>query len=306
MNKKITVIGAGRMGSAIATALFNKEFVTTVWNRTSAKTEPLAQLGLRVAPSLLEAINASDVIIVSIINYNSTKLLLRQPEIESALRGKILVQLTTGTPDEARETESWARPHGIEYLDGAILSYPNNIGKPETTILYSGSEELFNRVKPVMLALGDNTMLVGNGIGQASALDIALMAGFGVNTMLGFLYGYIVCEAEKLSVAKYMEFVKSLMPVMEAALSDMCGKLQQRDFNADQASIEAWSSGPRELDGWCKEHGVDHSMIAPQLLVFEKAINAGKGQSDFAYLYEVLKAAEKVRQPAPSGLPVSA
>ena len=31
MNDKVTVIGAGRMGSALATALFHKGFVTTVW-----------------------------------------------------------------------------------------------------------------------------------------------------------------------------------------------------------------------------------------------------------------------------------
>lgn len=289
MNQKVAVLGTGRMGSALAAALFNKGFATTVWNRTASKTEPLSRLGLRVAQSVLEAIHEADVIIVNLINYHSTKQLLRHPEIESALRGKILVQLTTGTPDEAREMESWARPHAIEYLDGAILSYPMNIGKPDATVLYSGAEELFNRVKPVLLAFGGNAVMVGNEIGQASALDIGVMAAFGVSTMLGFLYGYIVCEAENLSAGKYMGFVKSLMPVMEAALSDMCGKLQQKDFSADQASLEAWSAAPKELVSWCREHGVDHSMITPQLLFFEKAIRTGKGQADFAYLYEVLK-----------------
>jgi len=289
MDQKVTVVGTGRMGSALAAALFHRGFATTVWNRTAAKAAPLARLGLRVASSLLEAVTMSDVIIVSILNYSSGRELLEQPEIESALRGKILVQLTTGTPDEAREMESWARSHGIEYLDGAIVSYPMNIGKPEATILYSGAEQLFNRAKPVLLALGGNTVLVGSGIGQASALDIAVMAAFCVNTLFGFLYGYIVCESENLPVGNYMQFVRSLMPAVEAALSDMCGKLQQKDYRGDQASLEAWSVAPRELVGWCREHGVDHSMITPQLAFFERAINAGKGQADFAYFYEVLK-----------------
>jgi 3-hydroxyisobutyrate dehydrogenase-like beta-hydroxyacid dehydrogenase len=289
VNQKATVIGTGRMGSALATALFDKGFVTTVWNRTVSKTEPLARLGLRAAQSVLEAVNAADAIIVNVLNYDSTKQLLRHPEIESALRGRILVQLTTGTPDEAKEMDSWARAHGIEYLDGAILSYPMNIGKPEATVLYSGPEELFNRVKPVLLAFGDNAMLVGNEIGQASALDIAVMAAFCANTMFGFLYGYIVCEAEKLSVGRYLQFVKSLLPVVGMTLDDMCGKLQQKDYNGDQASLEAWSVAPKELVQWCREHGVDHSMITPQLLLFERAIKAGKGQSDFSYFYEVLK-----------------
>jgi len=56
MNQEVAVIGTGRMGSALASALFNKGFATTVWNRTAAKAEPLAKLGLRVAPSVLGAL----------------------------------------------------------------------------------------------------------------------------------------------------------------------------------------------------------------------------------------------------------
>jgi len=50
---------------------------------------------------------------------------LRQPDIETALRGKIVVQLSGGTPKEAREMDSWARRWGISYLDGAILIEEN-------------------------------------------------------------------------------------------------------------------------------------------------------------------------------------
>jgi 3-hydroxyisobutyrate dehydrogenase-like beta-hydroxyacid dehydrogenase len=116
MNQKVTVIGTGRMGSALAAALFHKGFATTVWNRTASKTEPLSRLGLRAAQSLLEAVNDADVIVVNIDSYDSTTQLLRHPDIESALRGRILVQLSSGTPDEAREMESWAGNAGFLIL----------------------------------------------------------------------------------------------------------------------------------------------------------------------------------------------
>jgi 3-hydroxyisobutyrate dehydrogenase-like beta-hydroxyacid dehydrogenase len=162
MNRKVAVIGTGRMGAALATALLNKGFATTVWNRTAVKTEPLSRLGVHVAKDILEAVGQADVVIVNINSYESTTQLLWRPEIESALRSKILVQLSTGTPDEARKMRSWAQPLGIEYLDGAIMSWPVAIGKPEGTVLYSGSEELFNRAKLVLLAFGDNAMFVGD------------------------------------------------------------------------------------------------------------------------------------------------
>lgn len=288
MSQKVTVIGTGRMGSALAAALFNKGFATTVWNRTTSKTEPLARLGVRVAGSVKEAVQEADVIIVNINDYDTTLQLLQHPDIESALHGKILVQLSSGTPEEARQMDSWARPKEIAYLDGAIMSYPMGIGTPECTIIYSGSPELFERVKPVLLAFGDNALLVGNEIGQASALDVGMVM-FALGTMFGFVQGYVVNEAEGLSAEGFMQSIRGLMPVVEGFLTDIHGRLQRRDYSGAQASIESWSVGPKELIGWCKGRGVDHSIADAYLGLMDKAIRSGKGQADFAYLYEVIR-----------------
>jgi 3-hydroxyisobutyrate dehydrogenase-like beta-hydroxyacid dehydrogenase len=62
MNQKVTVIGAGRMRSALAAALYKRGVDTTVWNRTSSKTESLSRFGLRVALSVLEAVGNAEVV----------------------------------------------------------------------------------------------------------------------------------------------------------------------------------------------------------------------------------------------------
>lgn len=184
--------------------------------------------------------------------------------------------------------ESWARPLGIDYLDGAIINYPVDIGKPQGTVLYSGPEELFNRVKPVLLAFGDNAMFVGKEIGQASATDIAVLS-FATGTMLGFLQGSVVYEAENLPLEGYLQIVKGLMPALEAVLTDLCRRIQAKDYSNPQATLETWTVAPRELIGWSEKHRVDHTFADPQLRLIERAIKAGMGQLDFAYLYEVLK-----------------
>src|SRR5262245_55155592 len=116
MNHKVSVIGTGRMGSALATALHNKGFSTTVWNRSSSKTEALARLGLSVAPSLAAAALESDVTVVNVSDYSATQQLLQVPGVVAALAGKVMVQLSSGIPQEARHMESWARQHDISYL----------------------------------------------------------------------------------------------------------------------------------------------------------------------------------------------
>jgi len=237
---------------------------------------------------MLEAVGNAEIVFVNLNNYESAHQLLRQPAIESALRGKVLVQLSSGTPDEAREMESWARARGIDYLDGAIMNYPVDIGKPQGTVLYSGPDELFHRVKPVLLAFGDNAMFVGKEIGQASATDIAGLS-FAMGAMLGFLHGYIVYEAENLPVNGYLQIIKQFMPAIEAVLADICKKIEGKDYGNTQAALETWAVAPRELIAWCEKHRVNHTFADPQLQLIERAVKAGKGQSDIAYLYEVLK-----------------
>jgi 3-hydroxyisobutyrate dehydrogenase-like beta-hydroxyacid dehydrogenase len=275
------------MGSALAVALFRKGFATTIWNRTASKAEPLSQLGLSVARIVLEAVQAADIIIVSVRDYNSTLQLLQQPEIEAALTDKTVVQLSTGTPQHAREMQSWARRCGISYLDGAIASYPKAIGTPEGTILYSGPEEVFDRVKPVLMAFGDQAIFVGAEIGHASAIDVATLT-FSVNAMLGFIQGYVVWERENLPAEGYSQSIKDMMPFLETIFAEISRRLQAKDYRGDQASLEAYSVFTRQLVTWLKDRRLDHRIADSHLGLMERAIQAGNGQSDFAYLFEVL------------------
>jgi 3-hydroxyisobutyrate dehydrogenase-like beta-hydroxyacid dehydrogenase len=287
MNHKVTVIGAGRMGSALATALFHEGFATTVWNRTGTKTEALSKLGLSVAGSVEESVREADIVVVSLSDYNSTRQLLRQPDIEGALRGKIVVQLSSGTPQEAREMDSWARRCGITYLDGAILGSPGWIGTPACTIFYSGPAEVFERAKPVLMVFGDRTVFVGHEIGHASAFDVAVLT-FGISAMLGFLQGQVVWESENLPAGGFLETVKGMMPTMESLFTDMSTRISAKNYSGDQASLEAYSVVTKQLVSWCQDRGSDHTIPDAYVNLMERAIQAGKSQDDFACLYEIL------------------
>jgi 3-hydroxyisobutyrate dehydrogenase-like beta-hydroxyacid dehydrogenase len=287
MNNKVTVIGAGRMGSALATTLFHKGFATTVWNRTGAKTEALSKLGLSVAGSVEESIREADIVVISLSDYNSTRQLLRHPDIEAALSGKIVVQLSSGTPQEAREMDSWARGCGITYLDGAILGSPAWIGTPACTIFYSGPAEVFDRAKPVLTAFGDKTAFVGHEIGHASAFDVAVLT-FGISAMVGFLQGQVVWASENLPAGGFLETVKGMMPTMESLFTDMSRRVSSKNYSGDQAALEAYSVVTKQLVSWCQDRGSDHGVPDAYVNLMERAIQTGKSQDDFACLYEIL------------------
>jgi 3-hydroxyisobutyrate dehydrogenase-like beta-hydroxyacid dehydrogenase len=292
MNCNVTVIGAGRMGSALATALFHKGFATTVWNRTGAKTRALSRLGLSIAQGLEESVRAADIVVVSVSDYGSTKQLLQEPDIETALRGKIVVQLSSGTPKQAREMDSWARRCGISYLDGAILGSPEWIGTPACTIFYSGPAEIFDRAKPVLMVFGDRTLFVGHEIGHASAFDVAVLT-FGISAMLGFLQGQVLWESENLPPGGFLETIKGMMPTMESVFTDMSRRISSKNYSGDQASLEAYSVVTKQLVSWCQDRGSDHTIPDAYVSLMERAIQAGKSQADFACLFEILSHATK-------------
>jgi 3-hydroxyisobutyrate dehydrogenase-like beta-hydroxyacid dehydrogenase len=141
----VSVVGLGAMGSALAKVVLHDGHGVTVWNRTTAKAEPLGEAGATVAADLAAAVGASPVVLVCVDDYTVTRKLLAESDVRAALVDRVLVQLSTGRPQEARELEEWIRASGAEYLDGAILAYPDQVGSAEAVILVAGPEATFRR-----------------------------------------------------------------------------------------------------------------------------------------------------------------
>ena len=106
---EVSVIGLGAMGSTLAQVLLGNGYRVTVWNRTTAKAEPLVRDGAVLAQSAASAVGASPIVVVCVLDYKATNEILGTKEVASALAGRVLVQLTTGSPQEARDGEVWAR-----------------------------------------------------------------------------------------------------------------------------------------------------------------------------------------------------
>jgi 3-hydroxyisobutyrate dehydrogenase-like beta-hydroxyacid dehydrogenase len=112
-----------RHGAHGLRTFLKKGHETSVWNRTKSKCEPLAALGAQVATSVQDAVAAAEIIVVN--DYVTSDTLLRKDDATKALRGTLLLQLTSGSPRQAREMAVSAERNGIHYLDGAIMATLN-------------------------------------------------------------------------------------------------------------------------------------------------------------------------------------
>src|SRR5262245_59926553 len=195
----IAVVGIGSMGAALARTLLESGHRVTVWNRTSSRMQPLADLGANGASSVVEAVRASPILLICIDNYSATRRLLDTRDVTPHLSGRTLIQLSTGSPLEARESESWASTCGAGYLDGAILGPPSSIGSRDGLILVAGKETVFASCRPTLKCLAGDLRHVGETVGAAAALDLAwLSQRFGL--FLGVSHGARLCESENVSM----------------------------------------------------------------------------------------------------------
>jgi 3-hydroxyisobutyrate dehydrogenase-like beta-hydroxyacid dehydrogenase len=286
--KTVSVIGLGLMGSALAKAFLANNHKVTVWNRSSIKCRPLAEAGAKVASSVGEAVDASDTVVLCLLDYSTSDALLHAPDVTAKLKDKVIVQLATGTPREAREGEAWAKERGIHYLDGAIMSYPKGIGTPDCTILYAGPEEVFEAHRDLLLSLGGNTLFVGERISTACVLDSSLLS-FYYGTTMGFLQGAALCEAEGVSLEDYFANASAVLPVVADTMQLSVGMIQKGRYEGSEGALVTHAAALDHIGQLIQETGVNRAFSDCLSKYFTSAIAAGHGRDELPAVFEAFR-----------------
>ena len=274
----ITQIGLGLMGSALARALLADGHQVTIWNRSAEKSVALVSSGAYAATSVEDAVRASPVVMVCIDSYTST-LRLFEP-IERALAAKTVIQLSTGSPRAARDSEKWFRDRSADYLDGAILAGPSDIGK-DALIVIAGAAATFERCKPFLAAAAGDLRYVGANIGAASALDLAWLSEY-YGFFLGVIHGVRVCESEGVALDQY------------AALADdgsrskwLLSIIASGRFENPSATLAVWYGALRRIQEHAREAELGCEIPDLAAAFFERAIADGYSEEHVAALVKV-------------------
>ncbi|MEU6613520.1 NAD(P)-binding domain-containing protein [Streptomyces sp. JL1001] len=281
----VTVIGLGQMGSALAAALLDRGHPITVWNRSAEKAQSLVARGARQAATSEEAVAASPLIIVCVLDYDALHATL--DPAAGSLAGKSLVNLTSGSPEQAQEAAAWARSHAADYLDGAILTTPPGVGSPEMMFLYSGSPTVLDAHRPVLEALGDPLHL-GAEPGLASLYDAALL-GLMWSTMTGWLHGTALVGAERIEATAFTPVAVRWLSAVTGFMTTYATQVDAGHYPGDDATVDVQIATIDHLLHAAAARGLDNAL--PELLkaTMERTRDAGHGSSSYASVIEVLR-----------------
>ncbi|GAA3565398.1 NAD(P)-dependent oxidoreductase [Nonomuraea rosea] len=283
MSENISVLGLGLMGSALAESLLAAGHRVTVWNRSPAKAQPLVAKGATAAATPAEAVGPSDLVIVCVLDYPAVREVLD----DVSLAGRVVANLTTGRPAEARETASWAAERGADYLDGGIMAVPYMIAKPGALILYSGSQAAYDRHEQALAVMAE-PRYVGTDPGLAPLLDLAMLTG-----MYGQIAGFLEAAA-LVSSAKYplTEFTSTLLVpwlnAMAAGKPAMAAAMESGDHRTEVSNLEINRVGVDNLIRTFREQGVRPDLLIPMKTILDQRVARGLGHEGLSGLVEEL------------------
>ncbi len=192
---KVGFVGLGDMGSLIVPRLMEAGHDVSGWNRTKDKAAPLIAMGMRWAASPGDAARDADVVF-SIVTDGAavTDVALGRDGIISGLgRGRIYVDMSTISPAVSRKVAAQIEAAGAVMLDAPISGSPITVKAGQASIMVGGDKAAFERVQPVLLAIGPKVTHIG-GNGLACQMKIAVNLLLMVEVIA---FGEAVALAEK-------------------------------------------------------------------------------------------------------------
>ena len=172
----IAFLGIGLMGLPMAKNLLKAGYPLTAWNRTRVKSEPLAELGASVADTAAEAVVNADVII-TMLEAGPTVIDVVQAALPTMQRGAIVVDMSSTRQSEAQDLHKMLSAQGVSFIDAPVSGGVLGAEAATLAIMAGGSAADFEKVKPVLSAMGRPTLVGPAGCGQLAKLCNQLIVG---------------------------------------------------------------------------------------------------------------------------------
>lgn len=287
IGESVTVIGLGSMGTAIARAFLTKGFRVTVWNRDLSKAATLVAQGAIQARDLPEAIAANPLLVLCVADYKVTRKIFGSAETVS-LHGKTIIQLSTGTPKEAREFDAWIQQQGGNSLNGDIMAWPRQIGTSEASITISGQSEIFRQYETALKALAGTVNHVSEEAGGSAVLFSAVMAYLAGN-WIGFCHGALICEQEGLRTDEFGKLIAGISPILAAESVQMGEVIQHGSFSDPESTINITTNDLHLLVQQAEEAGISKELPEFAANLFQRAVEAGYGKEEHAAIIKVMR-----------------
>ena len=184
--QRIGFAGLGAMGGRMAARVAEAGYPLTVWNRSPAAADGLRAKGAAVAATPRELAERSDVVLSMLFDDAAVRDVLSGPDgaFGAARPGLTFVEMSTLSLRTSVDLHAAAERKGVGYLDAPVSGSTPQAEAGQLVVLVGGDAATFDRVRPVLLAMGKAAEhLGGPGAGTTAKLAINGMLAIGLEAL---------------------------------------------------------------------------------------------------------------------------
>ena len=162
---RVSWIGAGRMGNAMAGLVLKAGYPVTVFSRSAMSRQKVVALGAQEAQSVAECARVAMMVFSSVIDDVALRDIALGPRgvLANAAAGAIFADTSTVSPEVSAEIDHEAAVRGVAYLRMPISGNAASARDGNVTVLISGPEAAWNSIKPVVETFSKAQVYMGSG-----------------------------------------------------------------------------------------------------------------------------------------------
>jgi len=277
------------MGQAMTRALLAAGHPVTVWNRTPGRADGVVADGARPATTPGEALEASDLVILSLTDYRAMYDIL--DDDAASLAGRTLVNLSSDTPDRTRKAATWAAGHHADFLTGGVMVPAPMVGTAAATVFYSGSGEVMERHRAALAPLGAARYL-GADPGLAQMMYQAQLAVF-LTTLSALMHATAMLGTAGTKAAEalpeLLSFTDTIGAVLRAGEAAPGAALDAGEHPGDLSTVTMMGATSDHIVETSRALGLDLALPLAVQAHYRRAIEDGHGGDNWTRVIDAIR-----------------
>lgn len=289
--QSIAVIGLGSMGMGAAKSCIRAGLDTYGIDLNINALKELEQAGAKgTSHNCADFAQELDAVLLLVVNAHQAKAVLFDNQLSAQLKpGTVVMVSATISAEDAKVIETKLHEHQLIMLDAPVSGGAAKADIGEMTIMASGSEKAFTRLKPVLDATADKIYNIGAEIGLGSTVKIIhqLLAGV-----------HIAAGAEAMALAARANIPLDLMYEVVTNAAGNSWMFENRmkhvvDGDYTPASmVDIFVKDLNLVSDTAKDLKFPLPLASTALNMFTSASNAGFGQEDDSAVIKIFDGIE--------------
>ncbi len=281
----VAVLGTGLMGRAMAERLAACGHQVVVYNRTPAKSAPLARLGIEVAATTQGALQQAACALLVLSDAAAIRSMLSGAEVAAVLGGKAVIQMGTIGPAESRGLLRDLSAAGCRYLEAPVLGSSAEVQAGRLIVMVGSRADEYEQWAPLLSCLGSDPEFIGP-VGSAAALKLALNQLIASHIVAFSLsLGYVARTGVSVELFRKVLGRSALSaPMFEKKYP----RLERRRYENPNFSVRHLLKDVRLFLGEAEAAGLDGRSLGGVPSLLERAIELHHGDDDYSAVFEAI------------------